>query len=35
VSLPENDIDLASIKRVILVACGTAYFAGLVGKNWI
>ena len=35
VTLPENDIDLANIKRVILVACGTAYFAGLVGKNWI
>ena len=35
VTLPENDIDLASVKRVILVACGTAYFAGLVGKNWI
>ena len=35
VTLPENDVDLASVKRVILVACGTAYFAGLVGKNWI
>ncbi|MAK11923.1 MAG: glutamine--fructose-6-phosphate transaminase (isomerizing) [Rhizobiales bacterium TMED83] len=35
VTLPENDIDLAGIKRVVLVACGTAYFAGLVGKNWI
>ena len=35
VNLPENDVDLASVKRVILVACGTAYFAGLVGKNWI
>ena len=34
-TLPENDVDLASVKRVILVACGTAYFAGLVGKNWI
>ena len=35
VTLPENDLDLASVKRVILVACGTAYFASLVGKNWI
>ena len=35
VTLPENNVDLASVKRVILVACGTAYFAGLVGKNWI
>ena len=35
VTLPENDIDLAGIKRIVLVACGTAYFAGLVGKNWI
>ncbi len=35
ITLPENDVDLASVKRVILVACGTAYFAGLVGKNWI
>ena len=28
-------IDLASIERVNISACGTAYYAGLVGKYWI
>ena len=35
VLLPENSLDFSSIKRVILVACGTAYFAAQVGRNWI
>ena len=35
VLLPENDLDFSKINRVILVACGTAYFAAQVGRNWI
>ena len=35
VLLPKNDLDFNKINRVILVACGTAYFAAQVGRNWI
>ena len=35
VLLPENGLDFENINRVILVACGTAYFAAQVGRNWI
>ncbi len=35
VALPELGIDLASIPRVTATACGTAYYAGLVGKYWL
>lgn len=35
ITLPANSLDFAGVERVLLVACGTAYFAGLVGKNWI
>jgi len=35
VLLPQNNLDFAKINRVILVACGTAYFAAQVGRNWI
>ena len=35
VLLPQNDLDFSKINRVILVACGTAYFAAQVGRNWI
>ena len=35
IRLPEHDIDIANVNRVILVACGTAYFAAQVGRNWI
>ena len=35
VLLPQNDLDFSKIDRVILVACGTAYFAAQVGRNWI
>lgn len=27
-------VDLASVPRITIVACGTAYFAGLVAKYW-
>lgn len=35
VLLPANELDFSKINRVILVACGTAYFAAQVGRNWI
>jgi glutamine---fructose-6-phosphate transaminase (isomerizing) len=35
VHLPDLGIDLATLQRVTLSACGTAYYAGLVGKYWI
>ncbi|MEQ1653263.1 MAG: glutamine--fructose-6-phosphate transaminase (isomerizing) [Hyphomicrobium sp.] len=35
VRFPELGIDLASINRVTISACGTAYYAGLVAKYWI
>ena len=35
VLLPENQLDFNKINRVILVACGTAYFAAQIARNWI
>jgi glucosamine--fructose-6-phosphate aminotransferase (isomerizing) len=35
VHLPDLGIDVATLQRVTLSACGTAYYAGLVGKYWI
>ncbi len=35
VALPVGDLDLASVNRVTIVACGTSYYAGLVAKYWI
>lgn len=35
VNFPDLGIDLAKISRVTISACGTAYFAGLVGKYWL
>jgi glucosamine--fructose-6-phosphate aminotransferase (isomerizing) len=35
VDLSEMDLDLSEIDRVAVVACGTAYHAGLLGKNAI
>ena len=35
VLLPDLGIDLATVPRVTISACGTAYYAGLVGKYWI
>ena len=34
VSLPIPDFDLAGIKRVTIVACGTSFYAGMVAKYW-
>ncbi len=33
--LSEVDLDLADVQRVVIVACGTAYHAGLLGKSII
>ncbi|MFN3867995.1 MAG: glutamine--fructose-6-phosphate transaminase (isomerizing) [Hyphomicrobiaceae bacterium] len=35
VRLPDLGIDLKDVPRVTISACGTAYYAGLVGKYWI
>jgi glucosamine--fructose-6-phosphate aminotransferase (isomerizing) len=35
VDLSELDLDLSEIDRVVIVACGTAYHAGLLGKHVI
>jgi glucosamine--fructose-6-phosphate aminotransferase (isomerizing) len=35
VMLPEFGIDLASVSDVVISACGTAYYAGLIGKYWL
>src|SRR3546814_2981096 len=34
VALPDMDFDLANIRRVTIVSCGTSYYAGLVAKYW-
>jgi len=35
VALPTGDLDLAAVKRVTIVACGTSFYAGMVAKYWI
>jgi len=35
VVLPDLGVDPARLDRVVISACGTAYFAGLVGKYWL
>ena len=34
VSLPDLGVDPAELSRISISACGTAYYAGLVGKYW-
>ncbi len=34
VALPVEDFDLADVRRVTIVACGTSYYAGMVAKYW-
>jgi glucosamine--fructose-6-phosphate aminotransferase (isomerizing) len=34
VAMPELPFDLASIPRVTISACGSAFYAGLVGRYW-
>ncbi|MEZ5842597.1 MAG: glutamine--fructose-6-phosphate transaminase (isomerizing) [Hyphomicrobiaceae bacterium] len=35
VAFPDLGIDLARISRITVSACGTAFYAGLVGKYWL
>jgi glutamine---fructose-6-phosphate transaminase (isomerizing) len=35
VRLPELGIDPAGVSQISISACGTAYYAGLVGKYWL
>ncbi len=35
VVLPDLPFDLAAIRRVTLTACGSAFYAGLVGRWWL
>jgi glucosamine--fructose-6-phosphate aminotransferase (isomerizing) len=35
VALPPLDVDLAAAPKITIVACGTAYYAGLTAKYWI
>jgi glutamine---fructose-6-phosphate transaminase (isomerizing) len=34
VTLPQLDFELADIRRITIVACGTSYYAGMVAKYW-
>ncbi|WP_300974846.1 glutamine--fructose-6-phosphate transaminase (isomerizing) [Sphingomonas sp. LHG3406-1] len=35
VAIPAADFDFAEVDRVTMVACGTSFYAGMVGKYWI
>ncbi len=35
IDLPEVPFDLASIKQVTIIACGTSYYAAMVAKYWM
>lgn len=35
VVLPDLPFDLAAVPRISVIACGTSYYAGMVGKYWI
>ena len=35
VALPDMEFNLATVKRIAIVACGTAYYVGMIGKYWI
>jgi len=35
VALPDMAFDLGKIERVVIVACGTASYVGMIGKYWI
>ena len=35
VAIPAVDFDLSKVERVTMVACGTSFYAGMVGKYWI
>ncbi|MFT9257380.1 MAG: glutamine--fructose-6-phosphate transaminase (isomerizing) [Acetobacter sp.] len=35
VSLPDLPFDLASVPRAVITACGSAFYAGMVGRYWL
>ncbi|MCX5615773.1 glutamine--fructose-6-phosphate transaminase (isomerizing) [Bombella sp. TMW 2.2559] len=35
ISLPEMPFDVASLARVTITACGSAFYAGMVGRYWL
>jgi glucosamine--fructose-6-phosphate aminotransferase (isomerizing) len=35
ISLPDLPFDLAAVPRLTVVACGTAFYAGMVAKYWL
>ncbi|MCJ7421968.1 glutamine--fructose-6-phosphate transaminase (isomerizing) [Sphingomicrobium astaxanthinifaciens] len=35
VALPDSSLDLSTINRITIVACGTSFYAGMVAKYWI
>ena len=35
VALPELPFDLGKVPRITMIACGTAYYAGVVAKYWL
>jgi glucosamine--fructose-6-phosphate aminotransferase (isomerizing) len=35
VALPDLPFDLATVPRISMTACGSAYYAGLVGRFWL
>ena len=35
ISLPDLPFDIAAVTKITIVACGTAYYAGMVAKYWL
>lgn len=35
ITLPKMSFDLDKVEHITIIACGTSYYAGLVGKYWI
>ena len=35
IDFPDIGLDLSNVDRITVSACGTAYYAGLIGKYWI
>lgn len=35
VVLPEMPFDLASVPRAVITACGSAFYAGMIGRYWL
>ncbi len=35
IAIPQGVLDLANTSRITIIACGTAYYAGMVAKYWL